>query len=485
MVRDFDLELDRALDTLGAEPPVRRSPRDDGLDELLEVASRLRTLPAKDWPDPNFADRLVGGVSQAVRSRRRARARQRWTWASVSMGLSAAAAIALILALAPFSPVGPTPAVSAQTLARRAAAVTSGQGLGPVRFTEVVTSHPSALAWPAPPPSKVTETVTYGSSSRWRVDATVVEANGAGVAHLTTIRHGEQIAAESLSPAGIRSAWTVTTHAGNHPGLPAAGTYGMVLDPQSILSAGAGPGAGKCARSLTLSDRATSVDGRSARVLELGADPCPSAAVPDSAGPATFIIDARTSLVLGVQMYSTSGTLLEQAEVTQLDFGGTFAPSLFALPAPSHGLPTPPPTPPAKPELVDLAQLQARLGHRPLVPSRLPAELHQGQIAPAATDPATGKLTAFTITYDDGAGHPAVQLYEAPAASQSVRFPGRAVPIRSGLTATLDAAPTMTILWWIQDSTYLSLQQGGQSAGVTLSGHLTQQQLIDLAAATS
>lgn len=481
MVSDFDLALDRALDALGQDPNGHAAPRDDGLDGLLAIADRLRALPVEDWPDPHFGDRLAGGVSEKLRSQHRNGRRRRW--ASTAVALSAAAAVALVLGLAPFSPLGSAPPVSAQTLARNAAAVSSGRGLPPVRFTEVVTAHPSARFQPAPPPSKVTQTVTFASASRWRVDATIVEANGAGVTHQSTVRNGETIAASSLSPAGIRSTWTITTHAGSRPGLPTAGVYGMILDPNSLLSAG-DHGARNCGRSLALGGNGPSIAGRPTRLLELGPDPCPSAAVPESAGSAVFSVDKRTSLVLRARMYSSTGSLLEESDITRLDFGGPLPDSLFALPASAPAAHAPTTTTPESSRIGGLAELQTRLGHRPLLPTSLPPGLHQGRIAPVGTDPATGRLTTFTITYDDSDENPALQLYEAPATSQSVRFPGRTVTIRPGQTATLNTSPAMTTLWWIQDGTYISLQKGGQTGGVTLSGQLSQQQLIALAART-
>jgi len=100
------------------------------------------------------------------------------------------------------------------------------------------------------------------------------------------------------------------------------------------------------------------------------------------------------------------------------------------------------------------------------------------QVGPIAAQPTSGtgtagrcKITAFTITYRNPAGHPAVQLYEAPRASPAVRFPGRAVTIRPGLTGTLSAGTGgWAILWWNQDGRYCALQSGGITAGV----HLTR-----------
>jgi hypothetical protein len=99
-----------------------------------------------------------------------------------------------------------------------------------------------------------------------------------------------------------------------------------------------------------------------------------------------------------------------------------------------------------------------------------------------ATQPTTGKLLGFTITYANATNQPALQLYEAPAASPSVRFPGRPVFIRAGITGTYSASNSIQILWWIQNGTYASLQQGGSSAGTQLLGRFDLRTLLALAA---
>jgi hypothetical protein len=98
------------------------------------------------------------------------------------------------------------------------------------------------------------------------------------------------------------------------------------------------------------------------------------------------------------------------------------------------------------------------------------------------TQPSTGKLLGFTITYANATNRPALQLYEAPAASPSVRFPGRRVVIRAGVTGTYSSSNAMQLLWWIQNGTYSSLQQGGSSAGTPLIGRFELRTLLALAA---
>jgi hypothetical protein len=76
-------------------------------------------------------------------------------------------------------------------------------------------------------------------------------------------------------------------------------------------------------------------------------------------------------------------------------------------------------------------------------------------------------------------------LYEAPAASPSVRFPGRPVTIRAGITGTYSANGSTRFLWWIQNGTYCSLQEGGSSAGTPLLGRFDLGTLRALAASTA
>jgi hypothetical protein len=509
---DFDDDLDRALDGLhdsdrGHEPPgPRRVPAvgsDDteGLSELVGLANRLRSLPAEQWPDPTFPDRLVEGVSQrlavettarpprwnprgpATRPGRRVPAR--WVWVATA----AAAALTVVLTVSPISPLSPTTGVSAQVLAGRASAASEGRGIPPVRFTEVVTTYSlPAYFQPAPPPPTVSQQVAFAGADRWRSDATVVNAHDAGTREVLTVRNGLSIV-QRVRGTGMRqpSVTVITRRAGADPGLPTASTYGIVLDPTSLLVLGTGA----CARTIALAGSGPTIAGRATKVLRVGSNPCPSAAVPEIDGPATFWIDALTSLVLRAEVFAPNGQLFEQVAVTQLSYGGTFPPELFQLPSqpsaqPSTSSPT---TVAATPS--GLAQLRARTAYPPLLPARLPAGVRQAAIQPVTEDPVTGKIDSFTITYDDPGGHPAVQLYEAPAASPAVRFPGRAMTItppaagKPATVGTLNASPGLQILWWIQGGTYCSLQEGGMTAGVTLSDILTAAQLIQIAASTS
>jgi hypothetical protein len=508
---DFDGDLDRAIDRLhdsdrSHEPPgpprVPAVGSDDteGFNELIGLASRLHSLPADQWPDPTFPDRLVEGVSQRLAVETTARpprsnpprsptrpgraAPARWVWVATA----AAAALAVVLTVSPISPLSPTTGASAQVLARRASAASEGRGIPPVRFTEVVTTYSlPAYFQPAPPPPTVTQQVTFAGADRWRSDATVVNPHDAGTRKVLTVRNGLSIVQRVQVPGMRPSVTVITRRAGADPGLPAASSYGIVIDPTSLLVLGTGA----CARTVALAGSGPTIAGRATKVLRLGSNPCPSAAVPEIDGPAIFWIDAHTSLVLRAEVFAPNGQLFEQVAVTQLRYGETFPPELFQLPTPPPAQSSTSSPTTVTPTPSGLAQLRAHAAYPPLVPARLPAGVHQAAIQPVTEDPVTGKIDSFTITYNDSAGHPAVQLYEAPAASPAVRFPGRAVTItpptggKPATVGTLNASPGLQILWWIEGATYCSLQEGGMTAGVTLSDNLTAAQLIQIAASTS
>jgi hypothetical protein len=206
--------------------------------------------------------------------------------------------------------------------------------------------------------------------------------------------------------------------------------------------------------------------------------------MPEVNGRATFLIDARTYLVLDAKVFAADGhTLVQRLQTTRVAYRRPMAASLFRLPPrlPAHRTRSFAPLPPD----ASRSELQARAAFTVLLPTRLPPSLHAQAIAAVATQPSTGKLLGFTITYADSANRPALQLYEAPAASPSVRFPGRPVTIRAGITGTYSASGSPRFLWWIQDGTYLSLQQGGSSAGTPLLGRFGLRTLRALAASVA
>jgi hypothetical protein len=471
---ELEHSLDLAIDALAAGEPIA----DDGsaeLRELVEVARRLQALPASHWPDPTFPDRLVAGLDRrrppAGPARKRRRTRSGWR-----LGLASAAAATFVVAVALLVTLNRASTVSAAVLASRAAGASSGHGLPPVSYTEVVTNRPVPGSFePVPAPPRIVEQVTFATAEHWRVQATVTEPHREGVDTSLTVRNGDTIV--SLT----RSRYTGTTEtrisAGSGAGLPTPATYGSRIDPLTFL----GASRGRCGRRLSLAGDGPPVAGRRTLVLRLGPNPCPSADTPEVNGPATFLIDAQTYLVLDARVFAADGhTVVQHLQTTRVAYRTPMAASLFRLPAPLHARRTPSfaPLPPD----TSRSRLQARAAFAVLLPTRLPSSLHPQAFAMVATQPATGKLLGFTITYADAAGRPSLQLYEAPAASPSVRFLGRPVTLRSGITGTYSASSTIQLLWWIQNGTYCSLQQGGTSAGTPLLGRFDLRALRALAA---
>ena len=129
--------------------------------------------------------------------------------------------------------------------------------------------------------------------------------------------------------------------------------------------------------------------------------------------------------------------------------------------------------------------MRAHTAFAAVLPTRLPNGVKAGAVTPLSTKVAGGKLLSFSVTYASAAGRPLLQLYEAAATTPSVRFPGRHVTIRPGLVGTFSDTNGMQILWWIEHGTYCSLQQGGMSAGVALTGRFALSELVRIAASMS
>jgi hypothetical protein len=470
---ELDRSLDQAIDALAAGERII----DEGsaeLGDMVDLARRLQALPASQWPDPTFPDRLVAELD------RRVPARHAWKpWRTRSawrVGLASAAAVMIIVVVALLVTLNRASTVSAAVLASRAAGASSGHSLPPVSFTQVVTNRPVPGSFePVPAPPRIVERVDFAAANRWRVQATVTEPHGEGIDTTLTVRNGHTIV--SLNRSKNNGTTETRTRADSGVGLPTAATYGSRIDPLTFL----GTSRGRCARLLSRGGDGPRIAGRKTLVLRLGPNPCPSADTPEINGPATFLIDARTYLVLDAKLFATDGhTLVQYLQTTRVAYQAPMAASLFRLPPPLPAQRTPgfAPLPPT----TSHSRLQARAAFAVLLPTRLPAGLHAQALAMVGTQPGTGKLLGFTITYANANNQPALQLYEAPAASPSVRFPGRRVVIRAGVTGTYSASNAMQLLWWIQNGTYSSLQQGGSSAGTPLIGRFDLRTLLAVAA---
>lgn len=409
-----------------------------------ETERRIRAL-AGTADLPQEFDIWSGVLARVPHVRRRRTAVRAATAGAVALAIAAAVAVPLAVSTRP----------DAAAAARRAAAVAStGAGLPPFSMTEITTSTPIGFQ-PEPPPPKITDHIGYAGPAHWRDASVITEPFGEGTQAVTRIRSGSRIATVS----GGRG--TISRAAG--PGalpLSASAAWQRVALPK-LLAAGS---AGGCAPSVSLAGNGPMIDGRRTVVLQVGPSLCPSADFPQSDGPATFWLDSQTFLVLRAVLHGPENQLAETIRVTSLRYYVTFAPGTFRLPRPGAR----PRACPAAVTLPSLAALRSTLAYPPLLPASLPGGLRTGTIGSSGATTSRCKITTFTITYRDSAGHPAVQLYEAPQASPSVRFPGRAVTIRPGLTGTLLNRGGWEILWWIQDGRYCALQSGGVTAGVRL-----------------
>jgi hypothetical protein len=395
------------------------SPSD--LERRIRALAETADLPRDADLWPGVSDRLP-----QVRKRTRQRVVRRRVLRTAVAVLAVSAAVGI--------PVALSNPPSAMAAAERAAAVArTGSGLPPFELT-VTTTTTSTGFQPEPPPPLTVAHIEYAGASRWRITTVTTEPSGEGTQEVTQIRNGSRIATEASGQTAISSAGQ-----GQFPGAW----------PGKLQTARS---AGRCAPSTSLDDNGPVIDGRPTVVLHLGASPCPSADTPQSDGPAAFWLDRQTYLVLAAVLHGSRGQVAETIKVTGLRYHPAFPPATFRLPVPSR-------TPPG-------CHSSSHVNGA-LLPSSLPAGWRAGQIVPGTT---TGNcdVTSFTVTYLDGSGRPAAQLYEAPRASPSVRFPGQTVTIKPGLTGTLDTSNGMTVLWWIQDDRYCSLQSGGVTTGVSL-----------------
>ena len=474
---EHELRLDRAIDGLAD------GDTSDELRDLVRLARRVQELSADEWPDPTFPDRLVRRVVDELapvqeppvqrpvvrvpRPRRRLR---------VGVGLASVAAVAVTL-LVLFTLDRSQP-VSAAVLAGKAAAASSGQGLGPVTFTQIVVNpQVSGSFKPVPLPPRAVEHVTFAAADRWRVETTVTEPNGRGTTTILTVRNGDTIVTVTNAPDTGKT--ETRRHAGAQAELPSAGAFGSQIDPLTLLASAKT----HCGRQFAPVTSGPDVAGRHTLLLRVGKTPCPSNDLAELNGPARFLIDAQTSLVLDAKTYDAAGRLTQHLRTSAIAFGGHWKPSTFRLPAPlprASGTPLSPlPAHPSR------AALRAHSAFTTVLPTRLPSGVRSGAVSPLSTRGTNGKLLSFTVTYADAGGRALFQLYEAAATTASVRFPGRHVAIRPGVVGTYSDTNGMQILWWIEGGAYCSLQQGGVSAGVPLAGTFPLSALLRVAGSMS
>jgi hypothetical protein len=379
------------------------------------------------------------------------RVRRRRTVVRAATVAAAALAVAAGIAV----PLTVTETASALAAARRAVAVTStGAGLPPLTATVVTSTAPAGFQ-PEPPPPRVTDHIDYANPTHWRDESVVIEPFHEGTQTVTRIRNGSLLAT-------VAGGHVTITHVSGRTQLPfSARPAGQLAALRKLRSAGS---AGGCAPIASLPGNGPLIDGRPTLILQIGPSPCPSADFPQANGPATFWLDRQTFLILRADLHGPGNRLDQTLRVTGLRYNLTFPAATFRLPRPG---PRPTACTPGV-TLPGLGALRSALAYPPLIPAALPDGLRLDTIGSSGPTTSRCKITSFTITYRNTAGHPAVQLYEAPRASPAVRFPGRAVIIRRGLTGRLNTSSEMEILWWIQDGRYCALQSGGRTAGVPL-----------------
>jgi hypothetical protein len=412
-----------------------------------QAEQRVRTL-AGAAALPGEFDTWPGVLTWLPRVRRRRRTVRAVAVAAV------AAAVAGVVVTIPWPGSGPA---SAAEVARRAAsAARTGAGLPSFELTEITKTAPVGFQ-PEPPPPLVTEHIAYDGPSRWRDESVITEPFGEGTQTVTQIRNGSRIAT-------IAGGQVTISRATGQEGPPSsASTAWQQAALRKLLPAGS---ASRCTPRASQDGHGPRIDGRPTVILRIGSSPCPSADFPQANGPATFWLDQQTFLILRAELHGQGNQLTQTVTVTELRYHIRF-------PAGTFRVPTATPQPrrcPVVTSLPDLASLRNIMAYSPLIPASLPDGLRIAAIGSSGAMTSRCKLTTFTITYQDSAGRPAVQLDEAPQASPSVRFPGTAVTIRPGLTGTLNSSSGMEILWWIQDGRYCALQSGGMTAGVRLTG---------------
>jgi hypothetical protein len=411
-----------------------------------QAEQRVRTL-AGAAALPGEFDTWPGVLTWLPRVRRRRTVR-------AVAAVAVAAVVVGVVATIPWPWSGP--ASAAQVARRAASAARTGAGLPSFQLTQITKTAQVGFQ-PEPPPPLVTEHIAYDGPSRWRDESLITEPFGAGSRTVTQIRNGPRFAT-------IAEGHVTINRATGQDGLPSsASTAWQQAALRKLLPAGS---AGRCTPRASQDGPGPVIDGRPTVILRIGSSPCPSADFPQSNGPATFWLDQQTFLILRAELHGPGNQLTQTVTVTGLRYHVRFPAGTFRIPRTAPQ----PRSCPAVTSLPDLASLRNTLAYPPLIPASLPGGLRIAAIGSSGEMTSRCKLTTFTITYQDSSGRPAVQLYEAPQASASVRFPGTAVTIRPGLTGTLNSASGMAILWWIQDGRYCSLQSGGMTAGVRLTG---------------
>ena len=310
---ELELLLDQAIDRLNAGAEAGH----DAPAELVDLARELRTLSADDWPDHTFPDRLVDGLVAELSPAETPRARPRLRRRRFRVGLGLAATAAVALAIAVLVALNDTPSVTAATLARRALAASSGDHLGALRFTQVITNTtPSGVFKPVPPPTRVVEHVVFASPQQV---ARRGDAHGAA-------RRGNDNRAHRAERRRNRLRRALA-HRDDRDAPPRRRSCGLAERlgvrranrPVQLLD----DATGRCARDFAPVESGPIVAGRETWRLSMGPSPCPSADISELNGPATLLIDRKTNVVLSAELHAASGEVSQRVETRAFATGRT------------------------------------------------------------------------------------------------------------------------------------------------------------------
>ena len=440
----------------------------DTLDKLASDLARLPNL-ADEALSERLAHSLVNRLSgidkqQIVHPVKKSKVRVN-KLVVASFGTAALIAVSLI-----FVSTANQPRELSQSSVRMVLAQTinaeTGHSLQGVSFHELVTSYPPPGSHTSGSvPVIVDEQVEIAGSSHWRILERTSSASMA-VQHILWVRAGSTGWRENLTN---KQSYLETSSS-----FPNAFSNGLTLDPTALLSRNVG----QCARSVKLNQHGPVTAGRATELLELGPSPCPSADVPGSAGPASFVIDSKTHLILSSRLHFSSGQLSEQLQVSSLQTGISF---------PASNFPSSPPAGTIVPvatvgPVSSISQLQAEAAFDPFVPQFLPRGWHLGLIKSPSGPVLGGKVNTFTLFYVDSEGATVLEVDELlgggtfPAGSKVILANGTSATLTSNGTPNGDAS-----LWFVANGVHIMISQGTTAFGIHVSATVSVATLVNIA----
>lgn len=439
-------ELDKLASNLARLP----NSVDEGFSERLAclLVDRFSAMDKQQIVTPNKRSKL--GINKLV---------------VASFGIAALITLSLIFVSTANQPPKLSQSSVRMVLARTVDAET-GHSLHGVSFHELVTSYPPpGSRRPGSVPIIVDEQVEIAGSSHWRILERTSSVS-TGVQHILWVGAGSTGWKEYLTN---KQSYLETSNT-----FPNAFSNGLTIDPTALLSRNVG----QCARSVKLDQHGPVTAGRATELLELGPSPCPSADVPGSAGPASFVIDLKTHLILSSRLHFSNGQLSEQLQVSSLQTGISF---------PASNFPSSPPAGTIAPvatvgPVSSIPQLQAEATFDPFVPQFLPRGWHLGLIKSPSGLVLGGKVNTFTLFFVNSEGTTVLEVDELLG---SGTFPaGSKVILANGTTATLttSGAPNPNAsLWFVANGVHIMISQGTIAFGIHVSATVSVATLVRIA----